>query len=148
MTSQFRCSSSQVVLTISFTCIYIYSLEFYFLLMPQITHGDLKPHGLYSPWNSPGQNTEEGSLSLLQRIFPTQGSKPGLLHCRWFLNELNHKGSPIILEWVACPFSTGSSRLRNWTRASCIESGFFYQLSYQGSPIILKGFTFSSNPKS
>ena len=31
----------------------------------------LLPHGLYSPWNSPGQNTEMGSLSLLQGIFPT-----------------------------------------------------------------------------
>ena len=33
------------------------------------------------------------SLSLLQGIFPTQGSTPGLLHCRWILYELNHKGS-------------------------------------------------------
>ena len=38
----------------------------------------LRPHGLYSPWNSPGQNTGVGSLSLLQGIFPTQGSNPGL----------------------------------------------------------------------
>ena len=36
----------------------------------------LQPHGLYSPWNSPGQNTGVGGLSLLQRIFPTQGSNP------------------------------------------------------------------------
>ena len=54
----------------------------------------LQPHGLYSPWNSPGQNTGVGSLSLLQGIFPTQGSKPGLLHCRQILYQLNHKGSP------------------------------------------------------
>ena len=33
----------------------------------------LRPHGLYSPWNSPGYNTGVGSLSLLQGIFPTQG---------------------------------------------------------------------------
>ena len=32
----------------------------------------LRPHGLYSPWNSPGQDTGVGSLSLLQGIFPTQ----------------------------------------------------------------------------
>ena len=38
----------------------------------------LGPHGLYSSWNSPGQNSGVGSLSLLQRIFPTQGSNPGL----------------------------------------------------------------------
>ena len=55
----------------------------------------LRPHGLYSPWNSPGQNTAAGSLSLLQGIFPTQGSNLGLLHCRRILYQLSHKGSPI-----------------------------------------------------
>ena len=54
----------------------------------------LRPHGLYSPWNSLGQNTGEGSLSLLQGIFPTQGSNPVLPYCRWFLYQLSHKGSP------------------------------------------------------
>ena len=42
----------------------------------------LWPHGLYSPWNSPGQNTGVGSLSLLQGIFPTQELNLGLLHYR------------------------------------------------------------------
>ena len=60
----------------------------------------LQPSGLYSPWNSPGQNTGVGSLSLLQGIFPTQGSNPGLLHFRQILYLLSHKGSPRILEWV------------------------------------------------
>ena len=45
------------------------------------------------------------SLAFLQGIFPTQGSNPGLLHCRQILYHLNHKGSPRILEWVAYPFS-------------------------------------------
>ena len=40
----------------------------------------LQPHGLYSPWNSPGNNTGVGSLSLLQGIFPPQGLNPGLPH--------------------------------------------------------------------
>ena len=40
----------------------------------------LRPHGLYRPWNYPGQNTGVGSCSLLQGIFPTQGSNPGLPH--------------------------------------------------------------------
>ena len=40
---------------------------------------------IYSPWNSPGQNTGVGSRSLLQGTFPTQGSNPGLLHCMWIL---------------------------------------------------------------
>jgi len=49
----------------------------------------LQPHKLYSPWNSLGQNTGIGSLSLLQGIFPTQGSYPGLPHCRWILYLLS-----------------------------------------------------------
>ena len=55
----------------------------------------LQPHGLYSPWSSPGQNTGVGSLSLLQGIFATQGSNPGLPHCRLILYQLNHRGSPL-----------------------------------------------------
>ena len=39
----------------------------------------------YSHWNSPGQNTGGGSLTLLQGIFPTQESNPGIPHCRWIL---------------------------------------------------------------
>ena len=38
----------------------------------------LQPHELYGPWNSPGQNTGVDSCYLLQGIFPTQGSNPGL----------------------------------------------------------------------
>ena len=85
----------------------------------------LQPHGLYSLWNSPGQNTGVGSCSLLQGIFPTQGSNSGLPHSRGILYQLSHKGSPKILEWVAYPFSRESSRTRNQTRVSCIAGGFF-----------------------
>ena len=53
--------------------------------------------GLYSPWNSPGQNTGVGSLSLLQGIFPTQGLNLGLLHCRYIPYHLIHQGSPATL---------------------------------------------------
>ena len=49
-----------------------------------------------------------GGLSLLQRIFPIQGSNPGLPHFRRILYQLSHKGSPRILEWVAYPFSSRS----------------------------------------
>ena len=75
-----------------YTCVCIYvwceshSVEF----------DSLWSHGLYSPWNSPGQNTGVGSLSLLQGIFPTQGSNPGLPHCRWIFYQLSHKGSPCV----------------------------------------------------
>ena len=51
-----------------------------------------------SPWNSPDQNTGVGSLSLLQGIFPTQESNPGLPHCRQILYQLSHKGSPFLLD--------------------------------------------------
>ena len=85
----------------------------------------LWPHGLYSLWNSPGQNTGVGSLSLLQGIFPIQGSNPDLPHCRWILYQLSHQGGPRILEWVAYPFSSGSSQPRNRTGVSCIAGGFF-----------------------
>ena len=85
----------------------------------------LWPHGLYSPQNSLGQNAEVGSLSLLHRIFPTQGSNPGLPHCRQIPYQLSHKGSPRILEWVPDPFLSRSSWPRNWTRVSCIAGGFF-----------------------
>ena len=131
----------------------------------------LRPHGLYSPWDSSGQNTGVGSLSLLLEIFPTQGSKPGLPHFRWILYQLNHKGSSRILAWVACPFSMGSPNpgIEPWAPAlqadplpteppgkpcsSSLLQGIFptrrsnpgllhcrqilYQLSHQGSPILL-----------
>ena len=79
------------------------------------------------PWpiqsmNSLGHNIGMGSLSLLQRIFPTQGSKPGLPHCGQILYQLSHKGSPRVLKWVAYPWSSWP---RNRTGVSCIAGGFF-----------------------
>ena len=58
-----------------------------------------RPHGLWSdsllcPSDSPSKNTGVGCHSFPQGIFLTQGSKPGLLHCRWSLYCLNHQGSP------------------------------------------------------
>ena len=53
----------------------------------------LWPHGLYSPWNSPGQNTGVGSLSLLQGIFLNQKLNWGLLHYRWILYQLSYEGT-------------------------------------------------------
>ena len=62
-----------------------------------VVFDSLRPHGLYSPWNSPSH------LSLPQRIFPTQGSNRGLPHYRRILYQLSHKGSHIyiyIYIWV------------------------------------------------
>ena len=51
----------------------------------------LRPHGLYSPWNSPGQNTEAGSRSLLQGIFPTQASCiAGRFFTSWATREVQN----------------------------------------------------------
>ena len=59
-----------------------------------VVSDSLRPHELYSPWNSPGQNTGVGSLSLLQprRRFPFPNQ--GLLNCRWILYQLSYQGSP------------------------------------------------------
>ena len=62
---------------------------------PSVVSNYLQPHGLYSPWNSPGQNTGIGSCFLLPGIFPTQGSNRGLPHCRRILYQLNHEGGPL-----------------------------------------------------
>ena len=116
----------------------------------------LQPLGLYSPWNSPGQNTGVGSCSLLEGIFPTQGwnhvscgsriaagfliTKPlGKANVGNWESELKNavkvkvgQSCPTlcdpldytvyrvlqarILEWVAVPFSSRSSQLRNLTQ--------------------------------
>ena len=97
----------------------------------------LQPHGLCSPWNSPGQNTWVGSLSLLQGIFPTQGSNPGFLHCRWILYQLaeppeelknTRMGSLSLLQQI---FLTQES---NWGLLHCRQ--ILYQLSYGGKPLL------------
>ena len=95
-----------------------------------VVSDSFRPHGLYRPWNSPGQNTGVGSLSLLQGIFPTQGLNPGLLPCRWILYQLSHQGSPRILEWVAYPFSSGS-----WV--SCFAGGFFTNSAIREALLLL-----------
>ena len=59
-----------------------------------VVSDSLQAHGLYSPWNSPGQNTGVGSLSLLQGIFPAEGLNPGLLHCKWFFLPFEPPGEP------------------------------------------------------
>ena len=84
----------------------------------------LQPHGLHTPWNFPGQNTGVGTRSLLQGILPIQWLNPGLPHCRQILYQLSYQGRPRTLEWVAYPFSGGSSWPRNRTRVSCTAGGF------------------------
>ena len=100
-----------------------------------VTSLSLLPHGCSPPCfsihgDSPGKNIGEGCRALLQGIFQTQGSNPCLSHCRQTLYCLSHQGSLRILEWVADPFSRGTSWSRNHTRVSCIAGGFFTSWAY------------------
>ena len=66
-----------------------------------VVPNSLQPHGLQPtrslcPWDFPGKDTGVGCHFLLQGIFSTQGSNPGLLHCRQILYRLSYKGSPDI----------------------------------------------------
>ena len=99
-----------------------------------VVTNSLWPHGLYSPWNSLDHNTGVGSLSLLQGIFATQGSNPGLPHCRQFPYHLSQQGSPRILEWVAYPLQ-GIFLTQELNRGLLCYRSVLYQLSYQGSPV-------------
>ena len=66
----------------------------------------LQPHGLYSPWNSPGQNPGVGSHSLLQGIFPIQGLNSGVLHCRQILYQLSYVGWALTTQFSSVQFSS------------------------------------------
>ena len=68
----------------------------------------LQPHGLYSPWNSLGQITGVGSLSLLQGIFPAQGSNPFLSHCKQILYQLSLKVAILISNKIDFRTKTGT----------------------------------------
>ena len=115
----------------------------------------LQPHGLCSPWNSPGQNTGAGGPhSLLQGIFPTQGSNPGLPHCRRILYQLSHHGSIFILPgWVCLDFYSflwlhGAFLVAQWLESTCQfkRRGFNswirkipWRRKWQPTPVFLPG---------
>ena len=84
----------------------------------------MRPHGLFSPRNSPGQNTAVGSLSLPQGVSPPQESDPGLLHCRWPLYELSHKGSPGLRTNIKDQWNRTESREKaqtNWFPTTMLQ---------------------------
>ena len=85
-------------------------------------------HGLYSPWNSPGQNTGVGSCSLLQGIFQTQVSRAaGRFFTSWATRERNTRVGGLSLLQVIFPTQNSNGGLLPCRR-------ILYQLSYQGSP--------------
>ena len=99
-----RCEKRVVHLSISVPHCILVSCSPKYLLYVLVTqlcltlwfHG-LSPTRLLCPWNSPGKNTGIGCHALLQGIFPTQGSSPGLLHCGQILSCLSYLGSPKII---------------------------------------------------
>ena len=96
------------------------------------------PPGSSVHGDSPGKNTGVGCHALLQGIFPTQGSNPGLPHCMQILYHLCHQGNPWILEWVAYPFSRESSWPRNQTGVFCIADGFFTSWTTREAQLIYR----------
>ena len=96
---------------------------------PSLTHwkslSHVRPYGLYSPWNSPGQNTGVGSCSLLQGIFPTQGLNLSLLPCRWS-PALQVNSLPFETEELGGLQSMGSQRVsHNWMiELACMQAIF------------------------
>ena len=65
-----------------FVCLFILQCVSRSVLSESLQPHGLQPASLLYPWNSPGKNTGVGTHFLLQGIFPTQRSNPGLLHCR------------------------------------------------------------------
>ena len=82
------------------------------------------------------------AVSFSRGSFPTQGSNPGLPHCRRIFYQLSHKWSLRILEWVAYLFSSGSSWPRNRTRVSCITGRFFTNWAIREAPYSYTCYTY------
>ena len=93
----------------------------------------LQPIGPLCPWGFSRQEHWSGLPCPPPGILPTQGSNPGLPHCRQILYHLRHQGSPRTLEWVACPFSRGSSQPRDSNQGLLHCRQILYELSYQGT---------------
>ena len=75
-----------------------------------------------SPWDSPGKNARVSCHSLLQGIFPTQGSNLGVLYCGWILYHLSHQGSPLAkrcLCFLLCVLSRCVLQVE-WTSPFCV----------------------------
>ena len=85
----------------------------------------LWPHGLYSQWNSPGQNTGMGSCSFFRGTSQARDQTQVFCITGGFFNHLSSQGGPRTLEREAYPFSSRASWPRNRTRVSCMAGGFF-----------------------
>ena len=120
--------------------LYLY-YYFYFFVLSRSVMSDSRPHGLkpirlLCPWGFSRQEYWSGWPCPPPRDLPNPGIEPSLPHCRWILYSLSHQGSPRILEWVAYPFSRGSSRLRNLNGVSCIAGGLFTSWATGEGPLL------------
>ena len=104
-----------------------------------VMFNSLQPHGLYSLWNTPGQNIGMGSRSLLQGIFPTHESNPGLPYCRWILYQLSHQGSPLSLGISL--LSLGFNIIETKPRKTCL---LFLPVHYKSSHTLIP-FSYTSS---
>ena len=84
-----------------------------------------KSHGLYSPWNSPGQNTGLGSFSLLQGIFPTHGLNPFSHIAGGFFTSWTTRETQGYWSGYRFPFPGDLPYPGMESRLSCIASRFF-----------------------
>ena len=75
-------------------CVVCVSLSF---MSDSATSWIITPARLLCPWDSPGKNTGVGCHALLQGILLTQGSNPGVLHCRQILYHLSHQGTHLFI---------------------------------------------------
>ena len=90
-----------------------------------VASDSLQTHGLYSPWNSPGQN--KGVVAFLfSRDHLNPGIEPGIPLCWRFIYEPSHKGSPRILEWV---------KVKSLSRVRLFVTP--WNVAYQASPSML-----------
>ena len=110
------CLCFDLVLILCYSCVVC--------LVVQLCPTLLWPHRLYPsrllcPWNFSGKNTAVGCHFLLQGIFLTQGSNPGLLHCRQMLYHLSHQGSPgNLFQFSSVQFSHSVVSDSLWPRES------------------------------
>ena len=109
-----------------------------------VTSDSLRPQGLYSPWNSPGQNTGVGSLFLRQVPSPIEVRSEVAQSCPTLCDSMDCglPGSSVhgifqarVLEWFAISFSWGSSRPRDWIRVSCFAGRRFTIWATRGAHI-------------
>ena len=103
---------------------------------------DCSPPGSSVQGDSPGKNTGVCCYALLQVISPTQGSNPGLLHCRADSLLTEPPGKPKNIGVGSLSLSKGSSRPRNWTGVSYIAGGFFTSWATREAPyrVVLLNF--------